>query len=204
MQQQHGIIYCATCIDDGRKYYGQTTQGLEKRRLRHLKSVGHGSKLYFHNALGCHEFRWEVVEVCEIQQLDDREMFYITQNRTNESEFGFNLTDGGSSGRLNDVARKKLSRARKVPMSDKAYVVFLQTPQAYGPMLGRKHSEETKKKISASIAGRPSPNKGMPMSSEQKQKISQANKGQIPWSKGKKLSEEHRRKLSEASKKERK
>ena len=57
-------------------------------------------------------------------------------------------------------------------------------------------SEETKRRISEKMKGRP----GTPHSEEAKRKISEANKGKPTWSKGKTLSEEHKRKISEANK----
>ena len=58
------------------------------------------------------------------------------------------------------------------------------------PMWGKKHKEETKKKISFS-------HKGFKFSKIHKQKISKALKGLNTWSRGKKLSEETREKISE-------
>ncbi len=58
---------------------------------------------------------------------------------------------------------------------------------------GKHHSEETKKKISEAMKGKPAHNKGKPMSEEQKKKLSEINKG-------KHLSEEHRSKISRAHK----
>lgn len=44
--------------------------------------------------------------------------------------------------------------------------------------------EETRKKMSKSMKGRPSANKGKPMSEEQKKKLSDAHKGKTTWNKG--------------------
>lgn len=58
---------------------------------------------------------------------------------------------------------------------------------------GKKHSEETKKKMSESKKGKPSPRKGKHLSEEHKKNISES-------SKGKKMSEEARKKMAEAKK----
>ena len=76
-----------------------------------------------------------------------------------------------------------------------------------------KHSEETKKKMSEIMKGKPSPNKGILMSEAQKQKISNSKKGISTGpksedtkrkisegNKGKIVSEETRKRISEARK----
>lgn len=54
---------------------------------------------------------------------------------------------------------------------------------------GKPKSEETKRKISASL-------KGKPLSEETKRKMSEAHKGKVPWNKGVPCSEEQKRKQS--------
>ena len=45
-----GIIYCATS-PNGKKYYGQTVQGLEKRKQRHKRDLLKGINWIFYQAL---------------------------------------------------------------------------------------------------------------------------------------------------------
>lgn len=52
------------------------------------------------------------------------------------------------------------------------------------PMRGRKHSEETKRKMSESRSGEKNPNFGKPMSEEQKRKLSDGRLGNKHWSFG--------------------
>lgn len=57
--------------------------------------------------------------------------------------------------------------------------------KARGPsFLGKKHSEESKKKMSATKIGKQSPRKGVIVSEETKKKMSAAKQGFVPWNKG--------------------
>ena len=59
--------------------------------------------------------------------------------------------------------------------------------------IGKRRSEETKKKISRAITGQK-------FSDEHKKKIAEAHKGKTPWNKDKHLSEETRKKMVESHK----
>jgi len=65
-------------------------------------------------------------------------------------------------------------------------------------MKSRKHTEESKRKISEALSGKNNPNFGKPLSEETKRKISESQKGEKHHGYWKLLSEEHKRKLSEA------
>ena len=54
------------------------------------------------------------------------------------------------------------------------------------PMHGKKHTEESKDKMSKGHKGQVAWNKGIPCSEEVKQKIKNKNMGKAPWNKGKK------------------
>ncbi|KKN39928.1 hypothetical protein LCGC14_0738340, partial [marine sediment metagenome] len=68
---------------------------------------------------------------------------------------------------VSDATRRKLSRALK-GRSTKTW--------SKGQKVGFKHTDETKKKISLSKKGKPSPFKGKKHSEESKRKISEARK----------------------------
>lgn len=64
--------------------------------------------------------------------------------------------------------------------------------------VGYRHSEESKRKMSESLKGRVSANKGKPMSLEQKLKLSEVHKGKVSPKKGKPISLEQKLKISES------
>ena len=64
------------------------------------------------------------------------------------------------------------------------------------PMYGKKHSEETRKKMSEALKGK----KHKPFTEEHRKKMSESLKGRTSPMKGVTLSEETRRKISEAMK----
>ena len=86
---------------------------------------------------------------------------------------------------ISDDVRRKMSESRK-----KLYSSGMKHP-----MLGKQHSEESKKKMSESHKGKPSHRKGKQLSEETKKKISEANKGKTAPNKGKPMSEEEKIKL---------
>lgn len=64
----------------------------------------------------------------------------------------------------------------------------LKMPEISGnnhPMYGKKHTEETRLKISNSLKGKSSWNKGKSWGEETRKKISESGKGGVPWNKGK-------------------
>lgn len=66
--------------------------------------------------------------------------------------------------------------------------------------LGRKASDETKKKLRESHKGQKAWNKGIPMRNESKEKLSLSLKGKESWMKGKKHTEDSKLKISESRK----
>lgn len=93
-----GKIYCAHCIFTGKKYIGQTRQRLLCNRIsKHFsdakKSNTNGK---FQKALrkyGREGFIWGIIEECDINLLNSKEIYWITEYKTLEN--GYNLSPGG-------------------------------------------------------------------------------------------------------------
>lgn len=182
-QREHYGIYCIECIETNTKYIGQTYENFYRRWIFHKWNLknNHHSNTYLQNAwnkYGENNFKFYPIESFELSQkdtitkekLDELEEYYIRKFNTFEN--GFNLTTGGEKCKmspLSDVAKRKIGEKNKINM------------------LGKKHSDETRKLMSESHKGyikseihRENLSKsltGLVRSEEQKEKCRIANQG---------------------------
>jgi hypothetical protein len=99
------------------------------------------------------------------------------------------------------VGKNNTMCGRRHTEETKKKIALTKKKQQIKSFLGRKHTEETKEKISKANKGRISTRKGKkfgPLSKNMKRRLSKILKGKIPWNKGKHLSEDHKRKLTKA------
>lgn len=92
-----GIIYKITNKVNGKSYIGQTRYTIEFRWKQHQHKK---DNTYFHNAIhkyGIENFNIEILEECNIEDLNNREIFYIAKYDTFKN--GYNLTIGGDGNR---------------------------------------------------------------------------------------------------------
>lgn len=90
-----GFIYKVTNKVNGKSYIGQTRNTVEFRWRQHYKAK---DNKYFHRAIakyGKDNFTVETLEECDVEKLNDREIFYIAKYNTFSN--GYNLTKGGSA-----------------------------------------------------------------------------------------------------------
>lgn len=170
--------------------------GITGKRITERWRNGKGSyNQYFCNAV--QKYGWDniehiiLVEGITKEEACKIEIKLISEYKSNNPEFGYNLAIGGetnSGWHLSENTKAKISKANT----------------------GYRHSEEAKRKISEAFKGKSPSNKGKSMSEEQKLKISNANKGKVHSKehnekvafahKGKKFSEAHKQALSDAHK----
>jgi len=136
--------------------------------------------------------KFEIVQQCEREKLDELEKYYIQLFQCYNSKYGLNLKEGGHNSALSDITKKKISEGNKGKLKNRPFTEehkrkISESHKGIIPYnKGCKISEETKKKISET-------HKGMKCSEETKQKISKAKKG-------KKNSDEQNKKISEVQK----
>ncbi len=149
-------IYAIKNNTNNKLYIGQS-QTLKRRISTHKNNLmkNKDSCIYLQRAWnqdGKEKFEFYIVEECAIELLDERETYWIKELHSHASENGYNISWGGDA-----------------------------------PMRNRKHSDETKIKMSKNS---PRYNLGRKMSDEQKKKLSEDRIGDKHWAWGTKHSPE--------------
>ena len=107
------IIYKVTNLITGKCYIGKTSQTLESRKARHLKSVRRGDSTKFYNSIrkyGIDNFIWEIIDSTDnMQSLNELETKHILENDSFRS--GYNMTLGGDGG--DTISSKSEEEKRK-------------------------------------------------------------------------------------------
>lgn len=189
------IVYKHTNKINGKIYIGITSQ---KPNKRWQNGYGYKDNQHFFRAIqkyGWNNFEHEIIyKDLEEEIAANKEQELIKLYNSNNSNFGYNKDNGGKTNKLTEESIEKIRQWH----------------------IGRKLSEETKRKISESHKGISSgenhPMYGKHHTKEAKQKMSDFAKSRVGWkhteetkkkigegNKGKTLSEETRKKISKAN-----
>ena len=173
-----GKVYIGQSTDIAKRfrYYRNLHCFPQKKLFNSLKKYGHINHVF------------EIVEQCLIDELNEKEIYYINLFQSFNTLKGLNLQSGGSNGKHSDETKLKMS------ISKKGRIVSEETREKLRQAnLGKIISPEYRKKLSEA-------NKGKVFSNEQRLKMSLAAKKRGSNRKGVKLTEEHKAKLSLANK----
>lgn len=158
----YGFIYITENILNGRKYIGQKTfKHNWENYLGSGKILKQAIELY-----GKENFKRSIIALARNKkELDDLEIFYINKFEAVSSNEFYNIHSGGSGGNtiagFTDIEMEKFKSKQRGENNS---------------FYGKKHSEETKKKMSENRKGKNNPNYGKHLTKEQKQAISEKNK----------------------------
>ncbi len=165
-------IYCVIHRDTGKCYIGSTIN-LRTRRNAHLSEAKSGSRIHFHRKLielGIGEFDYEIIERCDKENLLDREKFWM-QFYDSTGLNGFNTCDNphatydyhhtnSSKIRMSALAIERMKSPEIRAKISKSLTGTKLSPERIAKscalaMKGKKHSAETKAKMSAASKGKP-------------------------------------------------
>ena len=106
-------IYKITKKENGKSYIGQSND-IERRFSEHKNKLDIPIDMAIQK-YGADAFTFEVIEECELDQLDDRERYWIAYYNTYKG-FGYNCNEGGGNNRGENNGRTNLTN------NDVAYI----------------------------------------------------------------------------------
>lgn len=146
------IIYKTTNLVDGKIYIGQDSNNNPKYFGSGLL-LGRSIKKY-----GKENFKKEILEECENKEsLNEKEKYWIKFYDSTNNKIGYNISEGGTGGKLTSVEWKKGKTYEEAYGEEKAKELKnLFSKIRKGKKLGYKNitSEEVGKKISKALQGR--------------------------------------------------
>lgn len=168
-------IYCIENISTNKKYIGQSVD-IHTRWCHHRSELKNHT--HFNDYLqkswdkyGEDDFKFYVIEYCDICELDDKENYYIDLYNTTDRDFGYNLKTGGQDRNavFSDELRERISEAVKQDYIDhpekrehkrESALKYWSNQETKNKrsgknasMYGKHHTEESKRKISEARKG---------------------------------------------------
>lgn len=183
--KEYGVIYKITSAIDGKVYIGQTKStfrrrydnggsGIERVYRHYLNCIKNKRSYNRHLMFSIEKYGFDNFEIDECfdvaytgDELDSKERYWIDFFRSTDERFGYNCDGGGNLGKeVSEETRRNQSITQIKRFSE---------PQNKQYMYRRRHSEETKDKISAAKSGKP----GHPMPLGNLEKLNEAKRKSV-------------------------
>ena len=132
---------------NGKVYIGQSVN-IEKRWNRYKNLIPKdciGQPLIYRSLIkyGVKNHIFEIIELCNKEELNKLESYYIVLYNSFNSKCGLNLTSGGTNYLFSDISRRKMSIAQKNKIVSKETRLKLSAAQ-----IGKTRSASARKKMS--------------------------------------------------------
>ena len=152
-------IYKITNLINNKIYVGQRITNnniLEDNYFGSGKLIKRAIEKY-----GLENFSKEILEVCIRESINEREIFWINENRSMDPSIGYNIAKGGNGGDLltNNPDRENILKRMSEAMKNRVF------------------SEEHRRKLSEGKLGEKNPIYGKKMTDEEKEHLSKVTKG---------------------------
>lgn len=103
MKQRVYFIYKYT-FPNGKVYIGQTYKGSG----RYGTQFGYKGQLVYRAMKKYPNYKKEILEYCSLEEVDDRERFYIEKYKSMDKSFGYNREGGGNDSKIRSKETKDL------------------------------------------------------------------------------------------------
>lgn len=208
----NGKLYTITNRLNGKRYFGQTIEDRPEVRWnnhRHIALSGKRGCARLYNSMrkhGVENFEFTVIidKIHSQEELNRLEKVWIEACNTMDSDFGYNLKEGGANGKLSVDTKAKISFRLKGNKNSSGtvrteeYIKNLsmrnsgRKPAGFAEkcrarQLGKSQSAEANRKRSEFMKANPNSGqikKGVHLSPETCRKMSASRMGRIPWNKG--------------------